>query len=330
MTAFEIGAAIVRRSLARDRDGGRGADRDRPSADPALQERAKVPGPRWLGRVAATPGMTGSLRGGRTAKRDGVAESRHFRGRRGPRPGSVRCLGENPMEAARVVAGELPDLPYHGEVHLCTAQISGDELGIYLRDQGRSLSLGPGRGPIRRRHSARQRDHRDNAPIAGSSGPGSAQGSFRAVSRISWVIRSALSWRVRRRLRSKKMRTRLSTDKAIADTAYVGITQLDTIGAERNCGIEAAAPAAMPMSVPARLCRYSARGRTSASIWLAIRSSSCLCWRLSRIKSCSRCSRSCLRTTMSSSRGTSRVSCTQECSGCLPGNLSARYASHLD
>ena len=47
----------------------------------------------------------------------------------------------------------------HGEVHPCTAQVSGDELHIYLTRPGPGRGRGPGRRPLRRRHGPGQRHH---------------------------------------------------------------------------------------------------------------------------------------------------------------------------
>lgn len=54
--------------------------------------------------------------GGRTAKLDTVAEKRAFPWVPGTATGVGSMPGENPMEASRIIAGELPDLPFLAEL----------------------------------------------------------------------------------------------------------------------------------------------------------------------------------------------------------------------
>jgi cobalamin-independent methionine synthase catalytic subunit len=54
--------------------------------------------------------------GGRAAKLDTVAEKQVFPWGPGTATGVGSMPGENPMEAARIIAGELPDLPYLAEL----------------------------------------------------------------------------------------------------------------------------------------------------------------------------------------------------------------------
>src|ERR1700722_13847054 len=54
--------------------------------------------------------------GGPAAKLDSVAEKKAFPWASGTATGVGSMPGENPLEAARVVAGELPDFPYLAEL----------------------------------------------------------------------------------------------------------------------------------------------------------------------------------------------------------------------
>src|ERR1700761_6929100 len=81
--------------------------------DPARYDPMRKPPARRPSPVAL--GAKGRL-GGPAAKLDTVAEKQAFPWGPGTATGVGSMPGENPMEAARIIAGELPDLPYLAEL----------------------------------------------------------------------------------------------------------------------------------------------------------------------------------------------------------------------